>query len=618
MKRLITTLAVLLFLAGTATADVNHVRKPNNRTTEIMGDDGGRTAGSMKVIDACEATTGWTVLGNDASGIATDLDHVLGATSIEFDAVDGAANLTVKGIQKTITSVNLTWYVENGGTFGYSMNLSSLTDINYCFLRLGTDSSNYNEWQVLDSALSTGWNSVRFNADVPNSGASTGNGYNSAAVLWISIGCEFGVETDALADLRFDNINAKAGLQVSADINASVSSSSAAGDMNIAEIAGSPASAGSGVIGAGTLRATIATDDVVSTGAVVTAAWDDGDSRASVNPGKDYVLDLMNSTSGWAGANDASTGLALSANHVEGTNSLTFNKVDGTGFTEGYIQKTISSVDLITFEDHATIDFAIYASTLADVAYAFVRIGTDSSNYSEFRIDDDDLTAGVWNSVAIFGGDVEYAVVGTGAISSAITWIAVGASFDAENDTLAGIAVDNMKVHESTHTTTRLTSEVTTSVSTANVNMQKIGNQNTNMQGGNVQNGTQRVTIATDDVNQAAINAAVTALETDGDTYMLFHADLDDDATGNCVAITAGDVDFALPTAGDVYCVSTSGNTAFLLCGAAPAVDHTVGNFSFFVQEGATKCRILTGPNCAVIGVAAAGFICFEHLNSAL
>ena len=379
---------------------------------------------------------------------------------------------------------------------------------------------------------------------------------------------------------------------------------------------------GTGAMDATTQRVTMATDDTVATDLAVLAAWEDGNNRASVNPGKDYTLDLMNATTGWTVGNDATESIAISANHVEGTNSLTFNKVDGSNFTEGFIQKTISAVNLVTFENHATVEFAIYASTVADVAYAFVRMGTDSSNYSEWRVDDDELTAGTWNAVSIFAGDVEYAVTGTGAISSAITWVAVGFSFDAENDTLAGIAVDDLKVHESSHTTTRLTSEVTSSVNTANINMQKIGNQTVNMQGGNIGNGTQRIAIATDDVNMAAINTDTTTIAGDTTSIQtsieLRNAKLDDDAVAQCVAITDTDADYAIITAGDWVCMNAVGNTAFVRCGATPAVDHTVGNFSFMVAEGATKCRRLTGPNCAVIGVTTAGFLCFEHLNSAL
>ena len=112
---------------------------------------------------------------------------------------------------------------------------------------------------------------------------------------------------------------------------------------------------------------------------------------------------------------------------------------------------------------------------------------------------------------------------------------------------------------------------------------------------------------------------ACTTITADGRCVLDAAAKFDDDATANCVAITAADVDFTLPgTAGDLYCVSAVYNTAYLNCGTTPSVDHTVGNFSLVVQEGVTKCRRLTGPDCGVIGESAGGFLCFEHMNPAL
>jgi len=103
-------------------------------------------------------------------------------------------------------------------------------------------------------------------------------------------------------------------------------------------------------------------------------------------------------------------------------------------------------------------------------------------------------------------------------------------------------------------------------------------------------------------------------------------AKMDDDATVNCVAITAGSVPFdfsvTMPgwTDGDWICMGATGTTAFLNCGAAPTVTTAVGGYSFTIHSGATKCRRLVGPQCAVIGTVApvGASICFEHLDGDL
>jgi len=95
-------------------------------------------------------------------------------------------------------------------------------------------------------------------------------------------------------------------------------------------------------------------------------------------------------------------------------------------------------------------------------------------------------------------------------------------------------------------------------------------------------------------------------------------AKLDDDATGNCVAITAGSVNFNIPTVGDWYTMQAVGNTAYVACGAAPTAGTTIGNFSIMVPSGGKVSGPLTGPKCAVIGTVATGFLCFLHRNSAL
>jgi len=102
-------------------------------------------------------------------------------------------------------------------------------------------------------------------------------------------------------------------------------------------------------------------------------------------------------------------------------------------------------------------------------------------------------------------------------------------------------------------------------------------------------------------------------------------AKLDDDAAVNCVDITAGSVQFSLIatmpgwTEGDWVCMGADGNMAYILCGAAPVASLVTGvGFAFKVPSGASRCRRLVGPICAVIGTVAGGTLCFEHLDGDL
>jgi len=168
---------------------------------------------SFKVLDNCESVASWTVLSTDTSGLAVDVNHVWGHYSIEFDKVDGAANTVYGAVYRTLSSVDVEEYASNGGFFLLPLYVSATTDIDHCFLRLGTSASHYNEWRVDDDTLSAGWNNVRLAIDEPNASGNTGNGWQSSDVDYMAVGCAFDAQDDTLADVRFDRIVAIGGEQ---------------------------------------------------------------------------------------------------------------------------------------------------------------------------------------------------------------------------------------------------------------------------------------------------------------------------------------------------------------------------------------------------------------------
>lgn len=213
-----------------------------------------------------------------------------------------------------------------------------------------------------------------------------------------------------------------------------------------------------------------------------------------------HVFDSLNATTGWTVLGNDTTNLATTKKHVTGTDALTFDKVNGAANTVfAGIEKTLSSVDLGEVSQHDILQGTFYLPTITDVSYVFIRIGTDSTNYNEWRLEDTALTAATFEVGAATLGDANYAgITGNGWDTSAITYIAIGVAFDAETDTLAGIVFDEISYHTNQHTNAIIGSEVSSSVSSVNVNLQKVGESVTDKGAGNVSNGSQRVVLASD------------------------------------------------------------------------------------------------------------------------
>lgn len=211
-------------------------------------------------IDTCGSTSGWSVLGNDTVNLATTTNHVCGTSALEFDKVNGTDNTKFAGIQKTISSISMSAYHKGGGFFIWSTYLSDITDVDYLFLRLGTDSSNYNEFRISSERLTAGWIAAR--APMSSPSAIVGNGWNSQAITYVAVGVAFNAESDTLEDIAVDHIAANTGLQTSTDISAEVSSSVSTPNVNVLKIKNKVVNTQSGNVGTGTQRVTIATDDV--------------------------------------------------------------------------------------------------------------------------------------------------------------------------------------------------------------------------------------------------------------------------------------------------------------------------------------------------------------------
>jgi len=154
-------------------------------------------------IASFEATTGWTVLGDDTTTLATSTNHITGALALSFAKVDGLDNTKLAGIQKTITSVDLSRFSSHD-YISTSTYISDVTNTDYVFVRLGTDSSNYTEWQKDEPTV--GWDDHQIALSAAAT-SSTGNGWDQSAVTYVAVGVAFDAEGNALAGIIFDHLN---------------------------------------------------------------------------------------------------------------------------------------------------------------------------------------------------------------------------------------------------------------------------------------------------------------------------------------------------------------------------------------------------------------------------
>ena len=276
-------------------------------------------------------------------------------------------------------------------------------------------------------------------------------------------------------------------------------------------------------------------------------------------------MDALTQNGGtWAAIDSDTTGVALSTKHVQGTGSIEFDKVDGAANSGiGGIEKTLTAVDLGDVKSHDVVSSTVYVSSVTDISdgtsYYFIRLGTDSSNYNEWRIDGASLTAGVWQPISMEVGTASFdGQTGNGCDFSAITYVAAGLLFDGVADTLANIYIDEIAYNTNQRVAAAIGLEVSSTVSSANINVQKVGGSAVTKGSGNVGNGTQRVTLATDDANTAAMVVDLAAIEVTQNTII---ANQVAKATGghsfDMLAMAAEDNDKVIKaSAGTVYWIS--------------------------------------------------------------
>lgn len=167
--------------------------------------------------------------------------------------------------------------------------------------------------------------------------------------------------------------------------------------------------------------------------------------RMRVSPGSLYIIDTFTVTTGWSVLNDDAGNIVTNLNHILAANSLSFDKLDGTAnTTDAIIQKTVTSFNAFNLVTGAIfIQAFVNIPTVTNAVNYIIRLGTDASNYNEWRIDATGATAGVWEVIRVLLAK-STAFAGNGMNLTAITYAAVGVEFTAETTTLAAILWDGL------------------------------------------------------------------------------------------------------------------------------------------------------------------------------
>lgn len=211
------------------------------------------------------------------------------------------------------------------------------------------------------------------------------------------------------------------------------------------------------------------------------------------------------SATGWV-ESTAADNLATTTQHRGiGVNFLTFDKIIGD--TTAFISKTLSSFDASAYGSAAWCMMWVYLPSLTNVSNVFARMGTDSSNYMQWDFSVTELAVG-WNQLQA-SISTPTSQTGDGYNLAAVSYIAVGCTFDGAGNTLTGIIVGGATLIR----TVEFPTGVETVVTSANVNVLKIGGSPIDKDAGNASVGSQRVVIATDDINLAAIKTGVETLD---------------------------------------------------------------------------------------------------------
>jgi len=156
-----------------------------------------------RVIHALNDYTAWTAFGNDTLNLADNAHGLMESGSLLFDKANGSNNKKYAGVYKTIDETDLFRNFSPLDRIVASFYVSATTNIDYLFLRLGDDSTNYFEWQWTDTNMDTPastWNALSVKVGDAYIG---GTGGDITDIDYMAFGVMFDAESNELTGMIF-------------------------------------------------------------------------------------------------------------------------------------------------------------------------------------------------------------------------------------------------------------------------------------------------------------------------------------------------------------------------------------------------------------------------------
>ena len=176
-------------------------------TLQVMSGKGlGVVAGSGEspsmetIIWDCDDHTLFAAV-NDATTIANQTSHITGTSAVKWAKAGTHVN---SGITDTFPSLDLSGFGPNDYV-SVCVNVTDISEIATLVLRLGTDASNYTEFQWDDSELTTGWQVL--SKKLYDFESVTGTGIQPAAVTYGSLYFIFDGAANTLVDITVDHLS---------------------------------------------------------------------------------------------------------------------------------------------------------------------------------------------------------------------------------------------------------------------------------------------------------------------------------------------------------------------------------------------------------------------------
>jgi len=156
------------------------------------------------VLAPMTLVTNWTALDANTTGLVQSPVRPFGRGAIQFNKANGGTTSKSAAIYGSLASRRLGAAFAPQDFIAWMVEVSSVAAIDYAWVRLGTDATNYAEWRYPDSSLVAG--RFTFCRERLANAYVTGKGLDQRAIEFISVGVEFDAKTDVLSNMRFGQI----------------------------------------------------------------------------------------------------------------------------------------------------------------------------------------------------------------------------------------------------------------------------------------------------------------------------------------------------------------------------------------------------------------------------